>query len=274
MTPLLFLLFLVFGTLVAFPAAVLIFFISPLLIMVATGIVGFFGATFLSIFFFRGQLRPFWKNSCLPFIRSFLRHQKAPGNLTEDEKRIVSAASATLPELTSDPQVFNAQNGSFSFSSNSVTNRLKPSGQIVKAEKDARSNKKNWWRFVNSIDATVYLTDEERRGFDERIRSIRETRRREKKLTKIDPMSDIEEQVKSEDDEESDHFDDAEDPHHRHEQKEFAEVEEKNEHPEVEGEKEEANLSEEENQLEESAATNISIAGSPTVAIPPVESLF
>lgn len=70
-----------------------------------------------------------------------------------------------------------------------LVNKIAP-GRIVHATSDKGTNKKNWWKFVNKMDATVYMSEGERDELYRRINEVREKRQYERKKAE-DSFSDV-----------------------------------------------------------------------------------
>lgn len=220
MTPALFLATAFMGTSVVFGGTLLFVIISPLILLGFMGAASV-GVVALSVFLFRKQLKPVLQNRVSSFISRHIRRRPSP------QKGSQPIGSSTQTSLTA-----------------SILNRFKPGGRILKAGNDRETNKKNWWRFVNSIDATVYLSDQERQKFEERVKAIRDARRRERKLSQVDTMSDVDE---------DDERDMKQEGYQVYDSPE--EVGSAPEYPENE-------TTDDEDCVEKSAATNMSIAGS------------
>lgn len=96
--------------------------------------------------------------------------------------------ASSASETTSVKSLPNGTNTTWSRASQLV-NKIAP-GRIVQGDKDKATNKKNWWKFVNKMDATVYMSEGERDEFYRRVNEVRERRQNARKVAE-DSFSDI-----------------------------------------------------------------------------------
>lgn len=193
MTPLLFLSTLIIGFVVAFWGGLFLILASPVIILATVGTVGVLGVVFLGLFIFRGQVRPFYRKNIEPILqRSTVYRDRAVDAKAYDAATL---AAALIPGNEFDPAATAALAETSGVARTAdIINRFKSGGHIVGAKSDKNTTKKNWWKFVNSVDATVYLSETEAKQFESRVEEVREARRRERKAAQNDSMSDIEEE--------------------------------------------------------------------------------
>lgn len=185
----------------AFLGVTMILVVSPFLFIIASSAIVIFLILYISYSIYHKKLKPSWYLYWQPYIDDWIHRSKAPKKSSAETLRLFAATNAIIPPMMSDPAVvgfspsLSTPSPTLQNSVSAVVNMFKPGGRIVRAEKDSKSNKKNWWHLVNSIDANVYLSEEELQELEQRIKEIRQARRYGKQMLGFDTVSEKKDHV-------------------------------------------------------------------------------
>lgn len=172
-------------------------FFLPLIVLVFGGGLTLWGTYYVSKIGYNKHVRPLLIQH-VPMYRKYaakkdyerMQKDKADGNSVKFALAIPGSTPAN--ESITFASSTAKTNGSAPFSKRALLKSM-ARGRIVSAGSDKKSTKKGWWRFVNNVDATVYLTKEEKEELAERMKEIRLMRRKKARATSgDDTLSDIE----------------------------------------------------------------------------------
>lgn len=172
-------------------------FFLPIIILVFGGGLALWGTYYVSRIGYNNHVKPLLIQH-VPMYRNYAakKEYKRMKKEKPDGTSVRFALATAGSNIVDEPAASSGKtNGSSPFSKRAFLKSMGP-GRIVSATSDSKNTKKGWWRFVNNVDATVYLTKEEKEEIAERMKEIR--RMREKKLRTTsgdDTLSDIENDI-------------------------------------------------------------------------------